>query len=608
MDGIGNRAGAGGGGGGPVSGSGPAGNRTAELRSARNAATVAEQAYRSAMLAHSVHGPVNGGGGGGGGGGGPVPAEHMQALQANYIEARNRLDLVQRRAPPRLIAALQTAVQTTTGAMVDLRDAGFKATAEAGKGLWGLAKSIEQWLKDQAEFPAAVAAGAPLTIREPRIIALLRQKAESIPDVEAKAWHLAALDFRKSSGNQLLSATVELEKQLGLFQKLQNTEPFKNKNIQPLYHPLVLLLKYVTLWMGFLREHRAAKMITQLILGPTTAGEANTFMSASQESHAVNRDTSSNFGTLDAITKQFTIRLVPILRQIRDISSDAWDQRADNRMFRGDLQAMFAELSDVIGVRQEDGVSLLAIRAGKDRDLLSLMTKNLDFLNSTKGTLQDIEGILPADIKRRLMMGVVFQANLLEPAVLEGEALAATEGPAPGMNQGGLTFEGRLRGVGARPVPMIQAIKNNGLSAEERRLRNMTAARMAAAAAAANQRMRMQEGEQATVAALGALPNNTQPRTAKKARTGGLDALAVAASEELARTNGDAEPIVADEEDEAALAAPLAPVEEEGRGSGASSGGARRRLPKYKKKTRAKNNSKTRTLFKRATRRRVKRV
>jgi hypothetical protein len=280
-------------------------------------------------------------------------------------------------------------------------------------------------------------------------------------------------------------------------------------------------------------------------------------------------------------------------------------------MFRGDLQAMFAELSDIIGVRQEDGTSLLAIRAGKDRDLLSLMTKNLDFLNSTKGTLQDIEGILPADIKRRLMMGVVFQANLLEPAVLEGEALAATEGPAPGMNEGGLTFEGRLRGVGARPVPMIQAIKNNGLSAEERRLRNMTAARTAAATA--NQRMRMQEGEQATVAALGALPNNTQPRNAKKARTGGLDALAVAASEELARTNGDAEPIVADEEDEAALAAalaaplaaPLAALEED---ASASSGGARRRLPKYKKKTRAKNNPKTRNLFKRATRRRVKRV
>ena len=625
MDSIGNRAGGGGGGGGggPVSGSGPAnrrgGTRSEELRSARNAVTVAEQAYRSAMLAQSVHGPV--------------PADHMIALQADYIEARNRLELVERHAPARLIIALQTAIQTTTGAMADLRDAGLKVTAATGQGIWGLAKGIEQWLKDQAEFPAAVAGKVPLGIREPAIVALLRKKAEGIPDVEAKAWHLAALDFRKSSGNQLLLATVELENQLALFQKLKATDAFKQKNIQPLYHPLILLLKYVTLWMGFLREHRAAKMITQLILGPTTAEEAGEFMSASQESNAVNRGTGSNFGSLDAITKQFTIRLVPILREIRDVSSDAWDPRPDNRMFKGDLQAMFAELSEVIGVRQEGGASILAIKTGRDRNLLDIMTKNLEFLNSTKGTQKDIEDILPADIKRRLMMGVVFQTNLLETPVLEGEALAATEGLAP-MNEGGLTFEGRVRGVRASPDGTIQAITKNGLSPEERRIRNMTAARAAAAAAATaaatatDQRTRMQQGEQATVAALvgggpvggnggggaPALQNNTGPRSAKRAKTGGLDALAVAASEELARadarTHGEVAPIVADEEDEAALSAPApapAPAPAAEAEGGGASGGARRRLPKSKKKkTHSKNHPKTRSLFKRATRRQAR--
>jgi hypothetical protein len=541
-----------------------------------------------------------------------MPAAHIQALQAKYIETLNGLGLVQRRAPARLIVALQTAVQTTTDAITDLRDAGLKVTAATGQGIWGLAKGIEQWLKDQAEFPAAVAAGVPLGIKEPRIVELLRKKIEGISDVEAKAWHLAALDFRKSSGNQLLLATVELENQLALFQKLKATVAFKQKNIQPLYHPLILLLKYATLWMGFLREHRAAKMITQLILGPTTAEEAGEFMSASQESHAVNRGTGSNFGSLDAITTQFTIRLVPILREIRDISSDAWDQRADNRMFRGDLQEVFAELSEVIGVRQEGGASILAIKAGRDSTLLDIMTKNLEFLNSTKGTKKGIEDILPGDIKRRLMMGVVFQTNLLGPPVLEGEALAATEGLAP-MNEGGLTFEGRVRGVRASPDGTIQAITENGLSPEERRIRNMTAAR-AAAAAAPEKIMRMQQSEQATVAALvggggaPALKNNTGPRNAKRAKTGGLDALAAAASEELAREDarmhGEVAPIVADEEDEAALSAPVTASKAEG---GGASGGARRRLPKSKKKkTRAKNQPKTRNIFKRATRRQAR--
>jgi hypothetical protein len=548
-----------------------------------------------------------------------MPAAHIQALEADYIEARNRLELVQRRAPARLIVALQTAVQTTTDAITDLRDAGLKVTAATGQGIWGLAKGIEQWLKDQAEFPAAVAAGVPLGIKEPRIVELLRKKIEGISDVEAKAWHLAALDFRKSSGNQLLLATVELENQLALFQKLKATVAFKQKNIQPLYHPLILLLKYATLWMGFLREHRAAKMITQLILGPTTAEEAGEFMSASQESHAVNRGTGSNFGSLDAITKQFTIRLVPILKEIRDISSDAWDQRADNRMFRGDLQEVFAELSEVIGVRQEGGASILAIKAARDSTLLDIMTKNLEFLNSTKGTKKDIEDILPGDIKRRLMMGVVFQTNLLGPPVLEGEALAATKGLAA-MNEGGVPFRDAV-GTSTMRVGMVQAITGNGLSPEERRIRNMTAARAAAATAAATapapaaeKIMRMQQSEQATVAALvggggaPALENNTRPRNAKRAKTGGLDALAAAASEELAREDarmhGEVAPIVADEEDEAALSAPVTASKAEG---GGASGGARRRLPKSKKKkTRAKNQPKTRNIFKRATRRQAR--
>jgi hypothetical protein len=554
-----------------------------------------------------------------------MPAAHIQALQAKYIKTLNGLELVQRRAPARLIVALQTAVQTTTDAITDLRDAGLKVTAATGQGIWGLAKGIEQWLKDQAEFPAAVAAGVPLGIKEPRIVELLRKKIEGISDVEAKAWHLAALDFRKSSGNQLLLATVELENQLALFQKLKATVAFKQKNIQPLYHPLILLLKYATLWMGFLREHRAAKMITQLILGPTTAEEAGEFMSASQESHAVNRGTGSNFGSLDAITTQFTIRLVPILREIRDISSDAWDQRADNRMFRGDLQEVFAELSEVIGVRQEGGASILAIKAGRDSTLLDIMTKNLEFLNSTKGTKKDIEDILPGDIKRRLMMGVVFQTNLLGPPVLEGEALAATEGLAA-MNEGGVSFRGAV-GTSTKQVGMVQAITENGLSPEERRIRNMTAARAAAATAAApapapatapatapEKIMRMQQSEQATVAALvggggaPALKNNTGPRNAKRAKTGGLDALAAAASEELAREDarmhGEVAPIVADEEDEAALSAPVTASKAEG---GGASGGARRRLPKSKKKkTRAKNQPKTRNIFKRATRRQAR--
>ena len=634
MDGVGSKGG----------GGGPADNHEEELTRAQKEATDAGLAYHSARLAH-YGGPVSGTGGGGGGGGpvsgsGSMPAEHMIALQADYIKARNRLELVERHAPPRLITALKAAIQTTTGAMADLRDTGLQVTAATGRGIWGLAKGIKQWFEDQAEFPAAVAAGAPLGIRVPEIVAILREKAEGMLKGEAKEWHLAALDFRKSSGIKLLFATVEPEKQLALFQKLKATDAFTQKNIQPLYHPLVLLLKYVPLWMGFVREHRAAKMITQLILGPTTAAEAEKYSSSSQHSNVANAGTGHNYGPFDTIINEFTIRLVPILREIRDVSLDTWDTRPENKMFRDDLRAMFAELSEVIGVRQEGEASILAIKAGKERTLLRIMTDILKFLNSTEGTRKYIEDRLPSDIMRLLLEGAVFNANLSRPTVLEGAALEATEGLPHQMNEGGFPFQDFADGVQDSPDETFQTISVGVISPEEDR--------HGVAIREAEVRQRLIHNEQATAAALGgapALKNNTGPRNAKRAKTGetgetgetgGLDALADAASKELARKDaakyGDLAATLADENGGPRMAVILAALGKEGRGekegggggaeeeeeeeeeegggrgSGASSGGARRRIPKSKKKkTRAKNNPKTRNLFKRATRRRVKR-